>query len=110
MLKTRKRAESNTPQPLPFIWDDKPEEGRKKTFTLETTFSQKQEPHSEHDETAEDAVNALLGGNEEETIQQPQANFSRTTSPTAAGQSAKPVAEKPEEPPAEEPSADGVSG
>ena len=106
MLKTRKKAESNTMQSLPLVWDDKPNEGRKTMVNLKSVMT----PQSGHDETAEDAVNALLGGNEEETIQQPQANFSRTTSPTAAGQSAKPVAEKPEEPPAEEPSADGVSG
>ena len=63
MLKTRKKAESNTMQSLPLVWDDKPNEGRKTMVNLKSTMS----PQSSHDETAEDAVNALLGGEEAES-------------------------------------------
>ena len=52
MLKTRKKAESNTSQPLPLVWDDKPNEGRKTMVKLQSSMSSK----PEHDETAEDAV------------------------------------------------------
>ena len=58
MLKTRKKAESNTMQSLPLVWDDKPNEGRRTMVNLQSVMS------SDHDETAEDAVNALLGGEE----------------------------------------------
>ena len=60
MLKTRKKAESNTMQSLPLVWDDKPNEGRKTMVNLQSVMSSK----PDHDETAEDAVNALLGGEE----------------------------------------------
>ena len=60
MLKTRKKAESNTMQSLPLVWDDKPNEGRKTMVNLQSVMSSQ----SDHDETAEDAVNALLGGEE----------------------------------------------
>jgi transcriptional regulator with XRE-family HTH domain len=60
MLKTRKKAESNTMQSLPLVWDDKPNEGRKTMVNLQSVMSSQ----PGHDETAEDAVNALLGGEE----------------------------------------------
>ena len=59
MLKTRKKAESNTMQSLPLVWDDKPNEGRRTMVNLQSVMSSQ-----DHDETAEDAVNALLGGEE----------------------------------------------
>jgi Uncharacterized protein conserved in bacteria len=60
MLKTRKKAESNTTQPLPLVWDDKPNEGRKTMVKLQSSMSSQQD----HEETAEDAANALIGGEE----------------------------------------------
>ena len=50
MLKTRKKAESNTMQSLPLVWDDKPNEGRKTMVNLQSVMSSQ----SDHDETAED--------------------------------------------------------
>ena len=63
MLKTRKKADTNTMQSLPLVWDDKPNEGRKTMVNLKSVMT----PQSGHDETAEDAVNALLGGEEAES-------------------------------------------
>ena len=49
MLKTRKKAESNTMQSLPLVWDDKPNEGRKTMVNLQSVMSSQ----PGHDETAE---------------------------------------------------------
>ena len=68
MLKTRKKAESNTMQSLPLVWDDKPNEGRKTMVNLKSSMA----PQTGHDETAEDAVNALLGGEDAESSTQSQ--------------------------------------
>lgn len=93
MLKTRKRAESNTMQSLPLVWDDKPHEGRKSTVTLQSSMQSKQ---NGHDETAEDAVNALLGINDEaNAAAQPQAKIGH--------QPPAPPQKPPKPPPQEEP-------
>ena len=51
-------------QSLPLVWDDKPNEGRKTMVNLQSVMSSK----TDHDETAEDAVNALLGGEESDNM------------------------------------------
>ena len=106
MLKTRKKAESNTMQSLPLVWDDKPNEGRKTMVNLKSTMS----PQSSHDETAEDAVNALLGGEEAESATPSrQTRFGGglpPTPPMSAQQQPPPPQEEPqeqEEEPEEEP-------
>ena len=108
MLKTRKKAESNTMQSLPLVWDDKPNEGRKTMVNLKSTMA----PQSGHDETAEDAVNALLGGEEaENTTPTRQTRFGGglpPTPPMSAQQKSPtpPPQEEPQEPeeePEEEP-------
>ena len=90
MLKTRKKAESNTMQNLPLVWDDKPNEGRKTMVNLKSTIA----PQSGHDETAEDAVNALLGGEEAES-----ATASRQTRFGGGLPPTPPMAAKPQTPP-----------
>lgn len=101
MLKTRKKAEPNTMQSLPLVWDDKPNEGRKTMVNLKSTMA----PQSGHDETAEDAVNALLGGEEAESATSSrQTKFSEglpPTPPMTAQQ--QPSSPQPQEPEEEEP-------
>ncbi len=109
MLKTRKKAESNTSQPLPLVWDDKPNEGRKTMVKLQSSMSSK----PEHDETAEDAVNALLGGEEtDNTMTSRQTTRFGGSLPPTPPMSAKPqppspppqeAPQEPEEEPEEEP-------
>ena len=104
MLKTRKKADTNTMQSLPLVWDDKPNEGRKTMVNLKSVMT----PQSAHDETAEDAVNALLGSEETESATQSrQTRFGGGLPPTPsmATQQQQPKEEPPEpEPePEEEP-------
>ncbi len=85
-------------QSLPLVWDDKPNEGRKTMVNLKSVMT----PQSGHDETAEDAVNALLGGEETEnaTSSSRQTKFGGSLPPTppmAAQQ------QPPSPPPQEEP-------
>ncbi len=103
MLKTRKKAESNTMQSLPLVWDDKPNEGRRTMVNLQSVMS------SDHDETAEDAVNALLGGEETMDDAASGKNGGNSIPPTpmmANKQPSQPTAppqEAPQEQPEEEP-------
>lgn len=108
MLKTRKKAESNTTQPLPLVWDDKPNEGRKTMVKLQSSMSSK----PDHDETAEDAVNALLGGEETDSAassQQTRFGGSLPPTPSMAAKSQPPspppqeASQEPEEEPEDEP-------
>jgi len=97
MLKTRKKAESNTMQSLPLVWDDKPNEDRKAMVNLQTVMSSQ----NSHDETAEDAVNALLGGDESEnSTPSQQSKFGGKK--TAAPPPVAPPQEEPEPEQAEE--------
>lgn len=102
MLKTRKKADTNTMQSLPLVWDDKPNEGRKTMVNLKSVMT----PQSAHDETAEDAVNALLGSEETESATQSrQTRFGGGLPPTPsmATQQQQPKEEPPEpEPESEE--------
>ncbi len=108
MLKTRKKAESNTMQSLPLVWDDKPNEGRKTMVNLQSVMSSK----PDHDETAEDAVNALLGGEETDNAVATSrpARFGGSMPPTppmtAQQPPSPPPQEAPQEPEEEEPEAE----
>ena len=97
MLKTRKKAESNTMQPLPLVWDDKPNEGRKTMVKLQSSMS----PQQDHEETAEDAANALIGGEETDnaTTSRQTTRFGGSLPPTPPMADAKP---QPPSPPPQE--------
>lgn len=103
MLKTRKKAEANTMQNLPLEWDDKPHEGRKSTVTLQSSMLS----NSNHDETAEDAVNALFDTNDEANASAQLQAKSAPQPPAAPKNSQEPLQPQepaePEPPVAEEP-------
>ncbi|MBR4902431.1 MAG: helix-turn-helix domain-containing protein [Victivallales bacterium] len=99
MLKTRKKAESNTMQNLPLVWDDKPNEGRRAMVNLQSVMSSK----PEHEETAEDAANALIGREETDNAASSRqtTRFGGSLPPTPQMTAPQPPSPPPQEAPKE---------
>lgn len=105
-MKTRKKADYNTTSHRgPSLFWTSSDKGGKKPVTLATQMSSgKDDSGKEHDHrTAEDDVNDLLGGGEEELTSLPQTNLGPTPAPAAPKAPEPPDEKEQEEEKIEEP-------